>query len=47
MLTSLRRVLEAGQVLKRGSWSERTKLVGSELMSKTVGVIGFRNSGKD
>jgi len=46
MLSSLRRIFEAGQALKRGSWSERTKFVGSELTGKTVGVIGFGNIGR-
>jgi len=46
ILALARRIPEADSLLKRGQW-EKKKLTGTELRSKTLGLVGFGNIGRE
>ena len=45
LLNVLRNITPASIKVREGKWADRAKYVGSELMNKTVGVIGVGNIG--
>jgi len=46
ILDVARQVTRASQLVKQGRWNERSKLIGTELRGKTLGIIGFGNIGR-
>lgn len=45
MIVLAKRILEADKALRHGDWDARYKLVGEELLGKTLGVIGMGRIG--
>lgn len=46
MIALAKRILEADRALRSGDWGARYRLVGNELLGKTLGLVGFGRIGQ-
>ena len=46
MIILAKRILQADKAIRAGDWDSRNRLIGCELLGKTVGVVGFGRIGQ-